>query len=220
MVPGDIEEKVLAVASVILVTVLLPAVSGTVEEVLKDLWKKCGERKTPKHKDENAHEDENARKDENAHKDENAYEDENVHNDDKRQADKDKEDMKVVKKLKCKIGKRCDAYEEKIEKVIEEWDSISEDAIIEFFSEEKEELEELLNNLYEYEGSVARILPNQIEEYQARRDDLRKVQESITKFINKGESLDLYTTLNQYQGDINALYSVFKEIFDADAINI
>ena len=81
-------------------------------------------------------------------------------------------------------------------------------------------MEELLNNLYEYEGSVARILPNQIEEYQARRDDLRKIQESIPKFINKGESLDLYTTLNQYQGDINALYSVFKEIVDADAINI
>lgn len=208
MVPEDIEAKVLAIASIILVTVLLPAVSGTVEEVFKDLLKKWQERKSQKHEDENAH------------KEENAHEDENVHNDDKRQADKDKEDMKVVKKLKRKIGKRCDAYEEKIEKVIEEWDSISEDAIIEFFSEEKEELEELLNNLYEYEGSVARILPNQIEEYQARRDDLRKVQESITKFINKGESLDLYTTLNQYQGDINALYSVFKEIVDADAINI
>lgn len=220
MVPEDIEAKVLAIASIILVTVLLPAVSGTVEEVFKDLLKKWQERKSQKHEDENAHKEENARKDENAHKEENAHEDENVHNDDKRQADKDKEDMKVVKKLKRKIGKRCDAYEEKIEKVIEEWDSISEDAIIEFFSEEKEELEELLNNLYEYEGSVARILPNQIEEYQARRDDLRKVQESITKFINKGESLDLYTTLNQYQGDINALYSVFKEIVDADAINI
>lgn len=142
------------------------------------------------------------------------------HNDESNQNDKYKVDLEVVKKLKRGIGGICDVYEKHIEKVIEEWDSISEDEIIAFFSEENEELEKILNVLYEYEGSVARILPNQIEEYKARRDDLRKVQESITKFINKGESLDLYTTLNQYQGDINALYSVFKEIVDADAINI
>ena len=129
------------------------------------------------------------------------------HNDESNQNDKYKVDLEVVKKLKRGIGGICDVYEKHIEKVIEEWDSISEDEII-------------VNVLQEDECSVARILPNQIEEYKARRDDLRKVQESITKFINKGESLDLYTTLNQYQGDINALYSVFKEIVDADAINI
>ena len=142
------------------------------------------------------------------------------HNDESNQNDKYKVDLEVVKKLKRGIGEICDVYEEHIEKVIEELDSISEDEIIAFFSEENKELEKILNVLYEYEGSVARILPNQIEEYKARRDDLRKIQESITKFINKGESLDLCTTLNQYQGDINALYSVFKEIVDADAINI
>ena len=154
------------------------------------------------------------------HNDESNQNDESNHNDESNQNNKYKVDLEVVKKLKLGIGGICDVYEEHIEKVIEEWDSISEDEIIAFFSEENKELEKILNVLYEYEGSVARILPNQIEEYKARRDDLRKIQESITKFINKGESLDLCTTLNQYQGDINALYSVFKEIVDADAINI
>ena len=71
------------------------------------------------------------------------HNDESNHNDASNQNDKYKVDLEVVKKLKRGIGGICDVYEEHIEKVIEEWDSVSEDEIIAFFSEENKELEKI-----------------------------------------------------------------------------
>lgn len=130
------------------------------------------------------------------------------------------DEREVVKKIKSGIGKFYDAYEKNIEKPTRDEEPFTTDDVTDFFYEQNDNLDKLLDVLYEYKTTVEHVFPAKKKEYEKSIGNLREIQESIAESKRNDTGIDSKDIVRRYEDNLDALYSVFKEIVDADAINI